>query len=125
MLANSPQCVVKLVKQEMEKYDREYLVAIFLDASNKVVAIEEVSKGTLNSSPVSARELFKSGILSNAASVVILHNHPSGECRPSDDDIRVTKMLSEAGTIIGIRLLDHIIVGADEGYTSFKEANMI
>lgn len=123
-LAGSPEEVVKLVKRELSKLDREYLVSVFLDNNNKVVGIEECSKGTLSSSPVSAREVFKAAILVNASSLIILHNHPSGECTPSDDDHKVTRMLSEAGRILGIHLLDHIIVG--EGtYTSFKEKGLL
>ena len=124
-LVSSPAEVLKLVKVEMEKFDREYLISIYLDAANQVVAIEECSKGTLNAAPISSREVYKAGILCNAMSLIILQNHPSGECKPSEDDIKVTKMLSDAGEILGIKLLDHIIVGANDTYMSFKERGLI
>ena len=125
-LASEPEAVVKLIRKEMAAFDREYVLSVFLSIDNQVLGVEECSKGTLNGAMVSAREVFKAGILCNAASIILLHNHPSGNCKPSDEDIKVTRMLKQAGEIIGIALIDHIIIGDCDGiYTSLKEKGLL
>ena len=99
---------------------QEVFGILILNTKNKIVAAHEVSRGELNSSLVHPREVFKPAVLHNAASIICFHNHPSGDPEPSRDDIEITKRLVEAGKIIGIGILDHIIVG-DEGYVSLKE----
>jgi len=106
------------------EYAEENLWLITLDTKNNITGIFTVSTGSLNSSIVHPREIFKRAVLQNAASIAICHNHPSGDITPSRDDIDTTKRLYEAGKILGIELLDHIIVG-DNSYTSLKERGVI
>lgn len=109
---------------EMESLSEEYLYMIALGTKNNVLGIFEVHHGTLNSSLVHPREVFKRACMINAASIIVAHNHPSGDPTPSKDDIDITKRLVEGGKILGIDVLDHIIVG-DNTYTSFKEKCLI
>ncbi|ARR10765.1 JAB domain-containing protein [Paenibacillus bovis] len=101
--------------------DREVMGVLFLDTKNQVNGVEIASIGTLNSAPVHPRELFKAAILHNAAAVLMFHNHPSGNPEPSEPDIKVTQLMAEAGKTLGIELLDHLIIGEGERYTSLKE----
>lgn len=96
-----------------------------LDTKNKINGIFEVSRGTLNASIVHPREVFQRAILQNANSIMLMHNHPSGDPSPSNDDINITKRLIDAGNILGIKVLDHIIIGDEYNYISFKEKNLI
>lgn len=103
---------------------QEVFVAIYLDMKNKILSAQEISRGTLASSLVSPREVYKGAILSNAASVIVAHNHPSEDAEPSPEDLKVTRRLVKAGRIIDIRLLDHIVIGGDcqsERFVSFLE----
>lgn len=120
----SPEDAYKLAKQFLVEADREYFLVACLDTKNQPTAIHFCHVGSLNSSIVHPREVFKSAILSNSASIIVAHNHPSGDSTPSREDIEVTKRLVEAGKIIGIEVLDHIIVG-DETFTSLKEKGYI
>ncbi len=106
-----PAVVNEFLKNHLEDKDREYFVALLLDIRNKVLAVHHVSIGTLNSTLITPRELFKAAILVGAASVILAHNHPSGDPLPSLEDIETTRNLAAAGKIIGIQVLDHIIVG--------------
>lgn len=103
---------------------QEVFGIVILNTKNKIVAVHEVSRGELNSSLVHPREVFKPAVLHNAAAIICFHNHPSGDPEPSRDDIEITKRLVEAGKIMGIGILDHIIVG-DEGYVSLKQMGVI
>jgi len=109
---------------EYAKRDREHLLCIYLNTKNRVLGIEVVSIGTLNFSPVHPREIFKGAILASADSIILAHNHPSGDPEPSKDDISITKRVEKAGQIVGIELLDHIIIG-DNCYVSLKERGII
>ncbi|MFD1734993.1 DNA repair protein RadC [Bacillus salitolerans] len=120
----SPEDGATLLKEFLGEKDREYFVVIALDTKNQPVSINVCHIGSLNASIVHPREVMKSAILSNAASIIVGHNHPSGKVEPSREDIEVTKRLVEAGKIIGIDLLDHIIVG-DKTYISLKEKGYI
>jgi len=102
------------------EYAEENLWLITLDTKNNITGIFTVSTGSLNGSIVHPREVFKRAVLQNAASIIICHNHPSGDPTPSQDDINITKRIYDAGKILGIELLDHIIIG-DYKYTSLKE----
>lgn len=117
----SPLDAVNLGKYFLEDADREKLIACCMDTKNQPICINIVSIGSLNSSIVHPREVFKVAILSNAASILIFHNHPSGNTEPSQEDINITKRLKEAGKLIGIELLDHIIIGSEGKYCSLKE----
>ena len=102
----------------------EVLVLLVLDVKKKVIGAFEVSRGSLNSSIAHPREVFKRALLLNGASIILAHNHPSGDITPSREDILITKRLMEGGEILGIEVLDHIIIG-DYRYKSFKEDNLI
>jgi DNA repair protein RadC len=120
----SPEDGYQLMKLFLADKDREYFIVASLDTKNQPVSINVCHIGSLNASIVHPREVMKSAILSNAASIIVGHNHPSGKPEPSKEDIDVTKRLVEAGKIIGIDVIDHIIVG-DETYTSLKEKGYI
>lgn len=121
---NSPEYAKEIIKEFIGDMDREYLAVICLDVKNKITSITANSIGSLNSSIVHPREVFKTAILSNSASIIIGHNHPSGDPTPSEEDINVTYSLKEGGRILGIELLDHIIIGDNE-YVSLKEKGII
>jgi len=120
----SPEDAYQLLKQFLVERDREHFIVVSLDTKNQPVSINVCHIGSLNASIVHPREVMKSAILSNAASIIVGHNHPSGKAEPSREDIEVTKRLVETGKIIGIEVLDHIIVG-DETFTSLKEKGYI
>jgi DNA repair protein RadC len=121
----SPKEVVECIRKELQSLDREYIVAVLLDSRINVVGIEEVSKGTLNSALLCSREVYKAATLCNARSIILLHNHPSGDPTPSEEDIKITKRLKNAGDIMGIELLDHITVGSDGTYVSMKARGVL
>jgi len=104
--------------------DREYFVAMCLDSKNKVNAINVVTVGTLNASLVHPREVFKPAILSNAAAVILGHNHPSGDPTPSREDVEIVKRLVEAGRILGIEVLDSLVIGDGGRFVSMKERGL-
>jgi len=106
------------------KSDREKFICMHLNIKNQIISFEVVSTGSLTSSIVHPREVYKGAILSNSASVIFMHNHPSGDPEPSTDDIEITKRLEKAGNILGINVLDHIIV-ASSGFYSFRQHNLI
>lgn len=120
----SPEDGYNLLKLFLEDKDREHFIVVSLNTKNQPVSINVCHIGSLNASIVHPREVMKSAILSNAASIIVGHNHPSGLPEPSKEDIEVTKRLAEAGKIIGIDVLDHIIVG-DETFISLKEKGYI
>ena len=103
---------------------KEYLRVILLNTKNCVISTEDVSIGSLNASIVHPREVFFEAIRKHAASIIICHNHPSGDPTPSNEDISITKRLKECGKIIGIELLDHLIIG-DGTFISLKEKGVL
>lgn len=103
---------------------QEVFVAIYLDAKNKVIAEQELTRGILTASLVHPREVFRPAIRVNAAGLVLVHNHPSGEPEPSQEDHEVTRRLEAAGNLIGIRVLDHVVIG-EGAYVSFLERGLI
>jgi DNA repair protein RadC len=105
--------------------DREHFVTIFLNQKNRVIGINTVSIGSLTASIVHPREVYKSAILSNAASIVCGHNHPSGDCQPSREDRALTTRLVEAGKLLGVNVLDHIIIGGEGKYFSFADEGLL
>ncbi len=120
----SPENAASLVMEEMRHLDREHFCALLLNTKNQVLVRETISIGTLNSSAIHPRELFKAAIRRSAAGVILVHNHPSGDPTPSCQDIEVTNRLIEAGNIIGIEVLDHLVIG-DNRFTSFKAKGLI
>lgn len=121
---NSPNIVLNLLMEEMRYLKKEYFKTIILDTKNQIISIENISIGNLNQSIVHPREVFNLAIKKSANSVILVHNHPSGDPTPSLEDVNVTNRLVEAGNILGIKVLDHIVIG-DNKYISFKEKNLI
>jgi DNA repair protein RadC len=117
--------VVELFLTFLQETDREQFFLLCLNTKNEPTALHTVSIGSLDASIVHPREVFKVAILSNAASVIVAHNHPSGDPTPSKEDIQVTRKLQEAGELLGITLLDHVIVGTEGAYTSLKERGLM
>lgn len=107
----------------LENQAEEVFAMITLDTKNKITGVFEVSRGTVNASLVHPREVFKRALANNATSIVIAHNHPSGDTNPSNEDKMITSRLKEAGDIIGIKVLDHIIIG--DHYMSFRESGLL
>lgn len=103
---------------------KEYFFTLHLDGKNRILCVDCVSVGSLNQSIVHPRETFKTALLSSAAAIILVHNHPSGDPSPSSEDIAITRRLKEAGEIMGIKVLDHIIVG-DREYISFVERGLV
>jgi len=120
----TPEDAAGLVMEEMRHLDREHFRVLLLNAKNQVIGQEVISIGTLNSSTVHPRELFKNAIKRSAAAIILIHNHPSGDPSPSREDIEVTRRLIEVGHIIGIEVLDHLIIG-DNKFNSFKAKGLM
>lgn len=116
--------IYQYLKNEIQDKKNECFYAILLDTKNVIISKEVISIGTLDASIVHPREAFKPAIKKSAKSIVFAHNHPSGDFTPSKDDFRTTQRLVEAGEILDIEVLDHIIIGKD-GYYSFKKENFI
>lgn len=108
---------------QLSQKTEEYFVVIYLDTKMTAIGYHIVAKGSLTSAIVHPREVFKGALLANARGIIAAHNHPSGCVEPSDNDINTTKRLQEAGNILGIDLMDHIIIG-DKRYYSFKEESV-
>lgn len=122
MRFSTPAEVYQAFKNLAES-DKERFYSIHLDSKNKVLGVEMVSQGSLDSSPVHPREVYKSALLSSAAGIIFVHSHPSGDPDPSESDRRITEQLLQAGELMGICVLDHVIVGRD-GYYSFSERDL-
>ncbi len=120
----SPKDLEEVVRKFIGNADREVFLAVNLSSANKINSIHVVSIGSLNQSLVHPRECFKAALLCNAQAVVFAHNHPSGEVIPSLEDKQLTAGLKQAGQLLGIKVLDHVIVG-DKGYFSFQENNIL
>jgi DNA repair protein RadC len=116
--------VYDLLYQEMRFEKKESFVGLYLDSRNNLLKKEIISIGTLNTSVVHPRELFRTAILESANSIIIVHNHPSGDPTPSKEDLELTKLLIAAGKLIGIPLLDHIIIG-EKKYFSMADRNIL
>ncbi len=120
----SPLDVVDYLMEEMRYSMEENFNVVLLDTKNKVISVENITKGIVNASLVHPREVFKVAIRKNSTSMILAHNHPSGDPTPSKEDKSITKRLVETGRIVGIQVLDHIIIG-DGNYLSFKEMDML
>jgi len=108
----------------LSRETKEHFIAIHLDTKNRIICIDTISIGSLTGSLVHPREVFKSVLLSSAASIALVHNHPSGTAEPSADDISITKRLKEAGSFMGIPVIDHVIIG-NSSYLSLAEKGYI
>ena len=119
----SPEDVVNVVRGQLKGKKKEHFLVLCLDTRNHLINCNSVSMGSLDTSVVHPREAFKEAVSSSAASVIFVHNHPSGDPEPSGEDIELTKRLANAGEILGIEVLDHIIV-CDKSYLSLKARNL-
>lgn len=119
---NAPDKIVKLAREylRMHELPEEYMYMVCMNTKLDMTGVFEISHGNVNSSVVGTREVFQKALLANAVSVIFMHNHPSGDSAPSREDIKVTERLMEAGNILGIQVLDHIVIGRP-GFTSLKE----
>lgn len=115
-----PEDAANLLMEDMRFLSQEHFVCLYLNSKNQVIHKRTVFIGSLNSSIVHPREVFKEALKRSAASFICVHNHPSGDPTPSSEDIDVTRRLNECGQLIGIELLDHIVIG-DQKFVSLKE----
>jgi len=122
-LVKTPDDVVALIGGRLKRKKKEYFLALLLDTRSQLIKVSEISIGSLDTSIVHPREVFKEAISASAASCIFVHNHPSGDPEPSEDDIKLTKRLAEAGEIVGIDVLDHIII-SDKKYLSIKREGL-
>lgn len=120
---SSPADAANLLMHEMSALDQEHLRVILLDTRNRVLTITEVYKGSLNTAMIRVGELFKEAIRRNAAGVIVAHNHPSGDPSPSPDDVAVTRLIVEAGKLLDIEVMDHLVIGANR-FVSLKERGL-
>ncbi|BCS51716.1 DNA repair protein RadC [Geobacter sp. SVR] len=120
----SPRQVFEYFHHEFRDSRKEYFLALLLDGKNRIIRRVQISEGSLNQSIVHPREVFHPAVRESAAAVILVHNHPTGDPAPSQEDIAITRRLKEAGEIMGIRVLDHIIVGDGE-YVSFVERGLL
>ena len=119
----TPEEVVGLVRGKLRAKKKEHFLAILLDTRGQVIKISEISVGSLDASIVHPREVFREAMTASAASVIFVHNHPSGNPEPSEEDVKLTERLAQAGEIVGIDVLDHIIIG-DKSYLSLKRKGL-
>ena len=117
---NDSSAVYELVKDELISADREMLLSVMITTKNHLIGVETVSIGSISATTMLPRDVFKSSILANAVAIILCHNHPSGSLDPSNADIQMTKQLIEAGELLGIKMLDHLIV-SDKGYKSLRD----
>ena len=119
---NSPEKIVGLAKHYLRMHEKpeEYMYMVCMNSKLDMTGVFEISHGNVNSSIVGTREVFQKALLANAVSLIFIHNHPSGDPTPSREDVKVTERLVEAGNLLGVQVLDHIIIGRP-GYTSLKE----
>lgn len=108
----------------MHELPEEFLYMVCLNTKNKIIGVFELSHGNVNSSIFGVREMFQKALLANAVSIILLHNHPSGDCTPSSEDIKATERAIEAGKIVGVDVLDHIIIG-DRDFISLRQKGYI
>jgi DNA repair protein RadC len=121
---NSPADAAALVQFEMSLLEQEYLKVILLDSRNRVIAIVEVYHGSVNNSQVRVGEVFKPAIQRLAPAMIVVHNHPSGDATPSPDDVAVTRAMVQAGKLLDVCLLDHLIIGGAGRFVSLKERGL-
>lgn len=119
-----PEDAIELLKNSLPSDNKEYFYVLSFDVRNRLIGYDRISEGSLSASVVHPRETFESAIKKHAARIIVAHNHPSGDTSPSKEDINITKRLFDAGKILGIELIDHIIF-SKTSYFSFKEKNLI
>lgn len=120
-----PACAAEIARKLIKQNDREHFIVLCLDGSNHVVCVNTVHVGTVSSVNTNLREVLKPAILSNSCSIIVVHNHPSGDPAPSNSDHSITEKIQEASKLFDIKLLDHVILGDDDKFYSFKEEGFI
>ncbi len=120
---SSPSTIAQYYMEDMRHREKEVLKLLLLNSRSKLIGESDVSEGTADTTLVSPRELFLEALRKNAAAIILLHNHPSGEPTPSREDVRITRRIYEAGALIGIELLDHIVIG-DNCFVSLRERGL-
>lgn len=123
---NSPEAIVSFAREFLRLHEEteEYLYMICMNTKLEMTSVFELSHGNVNSSIVGIREMFQKALLANAVSIIVMHNHPSGDPTPSREDVEITNRMVEAGKILGVQVLDHIIIGRPR-YSSLKEKGYI
>jgi DNA repair protein RadC len=122
IIISTPQDAANLVTGEMGTLEQEHLRVILLNTRNEVLSTHEVYVGNVNSSMVRPAEVFRPAVRNNATSLIVIHNHPSGNPAPSDDDIAITADLVASGKLLGIEVLDHLVIGSGQRYVSMNES---
>ena len=117
-----PADVFRLLAEESRRWDREHFLSLLLDGRHRVIGLDEVSVGTATAALVHPREVFKAAIVATACGIILIHNHPSGDPNPSQEDRDITARLKEAATLMGVPLLDHIVLG-DKAFFSFADTD--
>lgn len=125
LVIRDPKDVVRLVGPAIQDLKREMFVVLMLNTRHRLLKMETVSVGSLSASIVHPREVFRSAIQAAAASMILAHNHPSGDPQPSDDDLEITMRLRDVGATVGIEVLDHVILGANGTHLSFRESGLV
>lgn len=118
----SPKQVFEMFR-DLQLQAKEHFLVLHLDGKNRIACVDRVSTGSLNQTVVHPREVFKSACLSNAAAIILVHNHPTGDPTPSKEDLDITRRLKEGGDLLGIKILDHIIIG--DTYESMSESGLL
>lgn len=122
----NPQNLADLLTAYLAGADREHLVAVFVNTKHRVIGIETIAIGTLDGAPAHPREVFKGAIVAGAAAIFLAHNHPSGDTTPSPEDRAVTRRMDQAGKLLGIPLLDHVVIDPETGRcTSMRAEGML
>ena len=124
VVINSPQDVANLLMAEMATLEQEHLKTLLLNTKNEVLGIQEIYVGNVNSSVVRPSEVFRPAVRENATSMIIVHNHPSGDPTPSAEDVSITKALVEAGELMGVEVLDHLVIGSGNRFISLNEKGL-
>jgi DNA repair protein RadC len=119
-----PDDVVALIGRKLRAESREHFLVLLLNGRHECVAVETVSIGSVNASIVHPREVFRPAVLASAASIIVAHNHPSGDPEPSEEDVSITRRLAQVGELLGIGLLDHIVI-AKRGVVSLRERGLL
>ena len=121
---NSPSDVANILLSDMATLDQEHLKVLLLNTRNEVLSVQEIYVGNVNSSVVRPSEVFRPAVRDNAPSIIVVHNHPSGDPTPSAEDVAITKDLIAAGNLLGIELLDHVVLGNGQRYVSLNERRL-
>ena len=124
-IISQPKEAVKIAESMLLDKHKEHFIGLYLSARNKIKKRELISMGTLNASLVHPRETFRPAFISHSVGIIVLHNHPSQDVSPSEADIELTKRLKDAGTLLGIELIDHIVFSTNGKFYSFKDKNAI